>query len=54
MGRGFESHRGHGIERQVVNNKAIWLFLLCTKIDNRIYIFTKKTRVNYLENHEYQ
>ena len=26
MGRGFESHRGHGIERQVVNKKAIWLF----------------------------
>ena len=29
MGRGFESHRGHGIERQVVNKKAIWLFSLC-------------------------
>ena len=30
MGRGFESHRGHGIERQMVNNEAIWLFFVPT------------------------
>ena len=28
MGRGFESHRGHDLECQMVNNEAIWLFLL--------------------------